>query len=246
MSRKDEEQTKMERAKNELKKGEEESAATAVVGQSRGGNTHVSGVLNKPVKMISIALLLIAIAFGGIIGFFSSSILKKESTVSVEQIREIAKLATAEAYITVTMKQEDHKLFGNNLPFNVKLPGTKREVLMVVPATVIAGVNLKEVTSDDIKVNEDEKKLEIVLPRATLIQEPAILMDRVEYITDEGILGGKVELDKGFNLLKEAQKDIKKEVDEIGLLQSAEESAEKFLKGFFENLDYTTVEVTFK
>lgn len=243
MSKKDEEQTQVKRAKKELKKSYEESAATAVVGQSRG-NTNVSGTFNKLIKILPIALLIIAIVVGNI-WFLSSNTFKKESTVSVEQIREIAKLATAEAYVTVTIEQEDHKLFGNNLPFKIKLPGTKREVLMVVPATVIAGVDLKGVTSDDIKVNEDEKKLEIVLPRATLLQEPAILMDRVKYISDEELFRGEVKLDEGFDLAAEAQEDIKNEIIEIGLLESAEESAEKFLKGFFENLGYT-VEIAFK
>ena len=64
------------------------------------------------------------------------------------------------------LEQEDNKIFGKDIQFN--LPGTKQEILLVVPATVIAGVDLKEVTSSDIQVNEEEKEIEITLPRATL------------------------------------------------------------------------------
>ena len=92
---------------------------------------------------------------------------------------------------------------------------------------------------------ENKKELEIVLPRATLIQEPAILMDHVKTISDEGLLRGEVKWDEGFDLAAEAQGDIKDEAIKIGLLESAEKSAEKVLEGFFGNLGYT-VKLTFK
>ena len=247
MSKKDEALTQIERVLKELKKGEEESAATAVVGQNRG-NANISGALIKLVfklwgfRIFLTVLLLVVIASGATWLFFGSTF-KKESTIAVEQVREIAKLATAEALVTVTIEEEDNKLFGKNIPVN--LPGTKRELLLVVPATVIAGVDLKGITSDDIKVNENKKELEIVLPRATLIQEPAILMDHVKTISDEGLFRGEVKWDEGFDLAAEAQGDIKDEAIKIGLLESAEKSAEKVLEGFFGNLGYT-VKLTFK
>ncbi len=247
MSKKDEALTQIERVLKELKKGEEESAATAVVGQNRG-NANLSGALIKLVfklwgfRIFLTAVLLVVIA-SGVSWLFFGSTFKKESTISVEQVREIAKLATAEALVTVTIEEEDNKLFGKNI--SVNLPGTKRELLLVVPATVIAGVDLKGITSDDIKFNENKKELEIVLPRATLIQEPAILMDHVKTISDEGLFRGEVKWDEGFDLVAEAQGDIKDEAIKIGLLESAEKSAEKVLEGFFGNLGYT-VKLTFK
>ena len=247
MSKKDEALTQIERVLKELKKGEEESAATAVVGQNRG-NANISGALIKLVfKLwgfrIFLTILLLVVIASGVTWLFFGSTFKKESTIAVEQVREIAKLATAEALVTVTIEEEDNKLFGKNIPVN--LPGTKRELLLVVPATVIAGVDLKGITSDDIKVNENKKELEIVLPRATLIQEPAILMDHVKTISDEGLFRGEVKWDEGFDLAAEAQGDIKDEAIKIGLLESAEKSAEKVLEGFFGNLGYT-VKLTFK
>lgn len=247
MSKKDEALTQIERVLKELKKGEEESAATAVVGQNRG-NANISGALIKLVfKLwgfrIFLTVLLLVVGVSGVTWLFFGSTFKKESTISVEQVREIAKLATAEALVTVTIEEEDNKLFGKNI--SVNLPGTKRELLLVVPATVIAGVDLKGITSDDITVNENKKELEIVLPRATLIQEPAILMDHVKTISDEGLFRGEVKWDEGFDLAAEAQGDIKDEAIKIGLLESAEKSAEKVLKVFFGNLGYT-VKLTFK
>ena len=246
MSKKDEALIQIERVLEELKKGDEESAATAVVGQNRG-NTNISGTLFKilfkfwGLKMFLIALLLIALTFGSTWLFFGSTF-KNESTVFIEQVQELATLATAEAHVTVTIEEEDNKLFGNNIAIN--LPGTKRELLLIVPATVIAGVDLKGITSDDIKVNDDIKELEIILPKATLIHDPAIQMDDVKTFSDEGIFRGEVKWNEGFDLAAIAQKDIKDKAIEIGLLESAEKSAEKVLKGFFSNLGYT-VKITF-
>lgn len=249
MKKKEEALTQLEHVLQELKKGEEESAATSVVvGQSRS-NTNISGALFKVifkfwgVKILLIALLLLAITSGGIWWLFSGSTYKKESTTFIEHIQDLATLATAEAHVKVVIKEEDNKLFGNDIPVN--FPGTKREVLLVVPATVIAGVDLKGVTSNDIKVNEEKKELEISLPRASLVQEPSIQMDRVQTFSAEGLFRGKVKWDEGFNLVAVAQEEIKEEAIEIGLLESAEKSAEKVLEGFFSNLGYT-VKVTFE
>lgn len=247
MNKKDKVLTQFESVLKELKKGEEESAATAVVGRSRG-NANISGALFKlifklwGVKMFLFTLLLIAI-ISGVAWFFSESTLKKESTTFVEQVQELATLATAEAHIKVIIEEEDNKLFGNDISIN--LPGTKREILLIVPATVIAGVDLKGITSDDIKINDNEKELEIVLPRATLIQDPTIQMDSVKTFSNEGLFRGEVQWKEGFDLAAEAQEEVKEEAIEIGLLESAEKSAEKVLKGFFSNLGYT-VKITFR
>lgn len=247
MSKKEKALTQFEDALKELKKGEEESAATSVVGPSRG-NINISGALFKlvfkywGVKILMILLILIVIAFG-IIWSFSGSTYKKESTTFVEQIHELATLATAEAHVKVVIEEEDNKVFGKDIPVN--FPGTKRELLLIVPATVTAGIDLKEITSDDIQVDEKEKLLEINVPQATLLQEPAIQMDRVQTFSDEGLFRGEMKWDEGFNLAAEAQQKIKDEAIEMGLLTSAEKNAEKALKSFFSNLGYT-VELTFK
>lgn len=247
MSEKDEVLTQLEMVLKELKKGEEESAATAVVGRSRG-NANFSGALFKLIfklwgtKIFLFTSLLIVI-ISAVAWCLSGSTLQKESTTFVEQVQELATLATAEAHIKVVIEEEDNKLFGKDI--SVNLPGTKREILLIVPATVIAGVDLKGITSNDINVNDDEKELEIVLPRATFIQDPTIQMDSVKTFSDEGLFRGEVQWKEGFDLAAEAQEEIKNEAIEIGLLESAEKSAEKVLKGFFSNLGYT-VEITFK
>lgn len=192
------------------------------------------------VKNILITILAAIVIFAGV-WLFTGSNFKKESTTFVEQVQELATLATAQAHVKVILEQEDNKLFGKDI--QVDLPGTKRELLLVVPATVTAGVDLKEVTSEDIKIHE--KEIDIVLPHAQFIQEPAIQMEQVRTFSDEGLLRGETKWDEGFDLAAEAQDQLKAESIEIGLLQTAEKNAEKVLKKFFGTLGYS-VEISYK
>lgn len=202
----------------------------------------------EPIKKrrygIIISTLLLILLLGSMATwFFVGNASKDKTSVTVDQIREIATLATAEAHLKIIIEEENNELLGIKLPFN--LAGTKQKILLIVPGTVIAGVDLKEITSEDIDINEEEKKLNIILPKASFLQEPAIDMNEVAHVSDEGLLRGEVTFDEGTVLMKKAQQNIKDEAIEIGLLTTAEQNAEKFLIGFFDNLGYE-VSVTFK
>ncbi|RKQ27967.1 DUF4230 domain-containing protein [Oceanobacillus halophilus] len=192
---------------------------------------------------IAIITLIIAVITAGSFWKLSGSTFQQETTAFVEQIHDLATLATAEAYLKTVIEQEDNKLFGKEIGLNV--PGTKRELLLIVPATVIAGVDLKGITEKDIRVNEEEKMLEIILPDAELIQDPAIQMDQVRAFSEKGLFRGEVKWEEGFDLAAYAQDQIKQEAIDTGLLQTAEVHAEKVLSEFFGNLGYS-VTLTFK
>lgn len=236
--------SQIESAMEEINSGKDETAAAYAVEHRKrvsvfSGKSSIRLLGFKNIAFILIvAVLIIASAW-----VFKDSTFSKESTTFVEQVQDLAVLATAEAHVKIIMEQEDNKLLGKDIP--IDLPGTKRELLLVVPATVIAGVDLKAVTSDDVKIDEKEKRMEIILPRPTFIQDPAIQMDQVKTYSDEGLFRTETKWDEGFNLAAEAQDEILAESKAIGLLQTAQENAEKVLKEFFGNLGYT-VEISFK
>lgn len=248
MSKDDKFPAQYEDAWQELIKGKEETSATVAL-EERVKLPKRFGIEKKLVhKSISIrnklvVILAVLVVGAGIWLFTGNGTLKKENTTFVEQVQELATLATAQAHVKVVIEQEDNKLFGKDI--QVDLPGTKRELLLVVPATVTAGVDLKEVTTDDIKIVEKEKEIRMVLPHAEFIQEPAIQMDKVRTLSDEGLLRGETKWDEGFDLAAEAQNQIKAETIEIGLLQTAEKNAEKVLKEFFGTLGYS-VEISYR
>ncbi|WP_246521680.1 MULTISPECIES: DUF4230 domain-containing protein [Ornithinibacillus] len=229
----------LENMLDELKKGEDESTATAVVGRRKGRT--MFGAFSKlffrfwGIRILIIVIILAIFIFGGM-RFFSGSTLKKETTTYVEQVQDLATLATAQAHLKVVIEQVDNKLFGNEISIN--FPGTKRELILIVPATVTAGVDLKTLDSDAIKVDEKNKEIKIALPKATLLQDPAIQMDGVRAFSDEGLFRGNVRWDEGFDLAAEAQKEAEEEAIEVGLFDSAEENARKLLEEFFGELGY--------
>jgi hypothetical protein len=244
---KDEKIAQLERILLELKEAQQQSAATIAVGHNSRTLSPPKGIFKSFIKagalkiilpMVILAFLIGVIASGGI-GLFTGSNSKQESVTFVEQVQELATLATAEAYMKVVIKQEDNKTF-----LKKNILGTKRELLLVVPATVIAGVDLKGITSEDMVINEELKEIDITLPHAKLIQDPSVQMDKIEGLDKGGLFRADFKMNEGFEKLAEAQEQISQEAISVGLLDTAEKNAEKVLKEFFKNIGYT-VNVTF-
>ncbi|MFC4322603.1 DUF4230 domain-containing protein [Litchfieldia salsa] len=240
---KDERIAHLERQLLELMEAQQQSAATIAVDHRSRSFSPPKGIFRFFLKakiMLAILILLVLVITSGAIWLSTGSNVKQESFTFVEQIRDLATLATAEAHVKEVIHQEDNKKF-----FDINLPGTKRELLLVVPATVIAGVDLKGITSKDMDINEETKEIEITLPHAELIQEPSIQMDKIQAVVDGGLFRGDIKWDEGFDLAAGAQEQIREEAISVGLLDTAEKNAEKVLKEFFKNIGYT-VNVTFE
>ena len=154
----------------------------------------------------------------------------------MERIQEMSSLATAQGFVKAVIEQEDNQLFGKEI--NADLPGTKRKLLMVVPGTVLAGVDLQGIDEKDIVVDEEKKEIQLTLPRAEILQEPSIDTDNIKTFSVEGIFRNDVDWNEGFALAEVAKDQISQEAIEQGILQAAEKNAEKSLKGFFEQLGY--------
>lgn len=246
LEEKDEKIAQLERQLSELKEAYQQSAATIAAEHNTRTLSPPKGLfksfLNAGRLKIILAILVLAITIGGIWLFVGSNF-KHESATFVENVQELSTLATAKAYIKAVIHEEDNKIFGKDISKN--LPGTKRELLFVVPGTVIAGVDLKRVTSEDMAMNEKTKEIDITLPHAEFIEDPALQMDKRIIIVNGGLFRGDIERDEAFNLTARAQEQIRQDADSIGLLATAEENAEKALKEFFKNMGYS-INVTFK
>jgi hypothetical protein len=231
-----------EMAKNEAFSASRETAATLALDSSRKtGLVFPTFIKLFKLKVMMFVILLALVGSLSVffyLNYFASSTYKSETISIVESVQELATLATAEAVVTTIVKEEDNKLFNQEIDIN--LPGTKRTLLLIVPATVIAGVDLKSVTDENIKINEDKKEITLTIPRATLIQEPSIQMEQVQTYSEEGLFRSEVHWDEGYDLAAKATIEIKNEAIEMGLLTKAEESAKKVLSSFFHNLGYST------
>ena len=235
---KDEKIAQLERLLVELTASQQQSAATIAVDyNSRSLSTPKRGLKYflkaSGLKIILVVLALVIAAVG--ILLFSGNPFKQKSVTFVEEVK---------AHMKTVLQEEDNKILGKDIPFNFELPGTKREILLIVPATVIAGVDLKGITSKDMTINEEIKEIDITLPHAELIQEPSVQMDKIQTFVDGGLFRDDVKWDEGFDLADKAQEQISQEAISEGLLTTAEKNAEKVLKEFFKNIGYT-INVTF-
>lgn len=188
-----------------------------------------------------IFFLLVVIVVGILIGigsfkqfFGAEPVVEKGSFI--ESMKELSSLASSQAYVKAVIEKEDNQIFGKEI--NTNFPGTKRKLLLVVPGTVTAGVDLQNVDEDHLKLNEEDKTLAITLPRATIIQEPSLQFEQVQAFSVEGIFREDVNWEEAYELAAEAKTLVKEEAIAQGLLEMAEKNAESTLKEFFSQLGY--------
>lgn len=168
---------------------------------------------------------------------------KIETAVLVERMNDLNELTTAEAYTKVLIERTNNKIFGQEI--SIAIPGTEQKVLVVVPGTVRAGVDLSELTEKQVRVDESQKTLEITLPKPTILGTPSLALDKVKVFSSEGIFRDEATIKEGYDLANQAQKEMLKEVETEGLLTKAQDNAEESLKNMFGLVNYK-VEVKFE
>jgi hypothetical protein len=227
----------------ELKDSSQQTSATAVLDRGKvrlpffkAGKAIFSVWKSKFLIMLLIMILVISGVSIGMYSWLAGSTFQQEQGSFVEQIKDMNSLATAQAFTKAVIEQEDNKFFGKEI--SADLPGTKRKLLLVVPGTVLAGVDLKKVSENDILVDEEGKEMKIELPRAEILQSPSIDTENVKTFSVEGIFRNEVDWEEGFALAEVAKDLIQQEAIDQGLLETAEKNAEKSLKEFFKQLGY--------
>ena len=230
--------------KQELNKGEEEQASAAVELNNREIRFPTFG-LNKrkrrwSKKIILILLVVIILLVAGLVGIWKVAFPKEpviRTSAYLEQMKDLSTLATSQAYIKVILEKEDNELFGKEISTNI--PGTKRKILLVVPGTVTAGVDLSHINSNQIEINEEGKTIDLTIPKAAFLQDPSVDFDQVETYSISGIFRSDVKWEEAYELMDEAKETIEQEAIEQGILEKAEENAEKTIKEFYEQLGYS-------
>ena len=240
----------IERLLKELKAAEAESAVTVEEVQERPSGVWKVGKIifslwrKSFITIIALTILLVvAIPFATIYFLKQGSTFTEDKGTFIEHIQELNELATAEAYTKAVIKRQDNKLFGQSIGLNV--PGTNRQLLVVIPGSVKAGVDLSAVTADDLNVNESAKTVKLQLPAATFLGGAEIFFDKVEVYSFEGIFREKANIEEAYELAEEAKNMIVEETKEQGVLQTAQQNAEKALQEMFSFAGYD-VTIEFK
>lgn len=232
----------IERLLKELKAGEAETAVTVEETEKRPpGFWRVGKVLfswRRKTFLLVALLMLMAIAVPFTVFYFltSGSTFKEENILFLERIQDLNELATAEAYTKVVIKEEDNELFGKSLGMN--LPGTKRQIFVIIPGSIKAGIELSDLTEKDIKVDHEKRIATLTLPPAQFLGGAEISFDNVEVFTSEGLFREKVSIEKAYELADKAKNLIEEETKAQGVLQTAERNAEKTLQEIFSFAGY--------
>jgi hypothetical protein len=237
--------SELEEVVRQLKQAQEETSAAAVAADSsflqgreekKQFGVRLSGLLSK--KRLLLILVLLAALSGFAWAWSILSLQEKPSQAFfVTGVRELSALATAEAYVVTTLEGSDNKIFG--IDIDVDVPGTKRTYLFVVPAKMLAGVDLKQVTEEDVVIDHKNKTVEITLPHAVFLEE-AIQMEQIKVFTDEGLFRSSTDFKEGLKLLSEEQVlgKLREEAGAAGILQTAERNAERALQELYGRLGY--------
>lgn len=190
-----------------------------------------------------ILLLILSLPFVAFYMLKQGSTFTEQKGVFLEQIQDLKELATAEAYTKVIIERQDNTLFGQSIGLN--LPGTKRQLLVVIPGSVKAGVNLAELTEKDVIIDEENKTAKLTLPPATFLGGAEIYFDQVEVYSYEGLFREKANIEEAYELAAEAKGLILEETAGQGVLSMAQQNAEKTLREMFSFAGYE-VTIEFK
>jgi Protein of unknown function (DUF4230) len=233
----------IERLLAELKASKEQSAVTVDTVKGRPFGFWRAGKLflslwKKSFLIVAllILLLLIALPFAAFYMLKQGSTFTEDKGVFLEQILDLKELATAEAYTKVIIERQDNTLFGQSI--GLDLPGTKRQLLVVIPGSVKAGVNLSGLTEKDVVVDEENKTAKLTLPPATFLGGAEIYFDKVEVYSYEGVFREKANIEEAYALAAEAKELILEETAGQGVLTMAQQNAEKTLREMFSFAGY--------
>ncbi len=187
------------------------------------------------VLIVVFLLLLVALPLGAW-WMFQGSTATESKGAFLERMQDLNELSTAEAFSRVIIEREDNEVFGQQI--GLDLPGTKRQLLVVIPGSVRAGIDFSEITEEDIEVDEEARTATLTLPKADFLGGPELFMDEVEVFSYEGLFRGDADISEAFELADEAKKLMLEETREQGVLELAEKNAVRSVEEMFQLVDY--------
>lgn len=191
---------------------------------------------NSFLVLVAVLLLLLIALPLGTWWMIQGSTATESKGAFLEQIQDLNELSTAEAFSKVIIEREDNELFGQDI--GIDLPGTKRQLLVIIPGSVRAGIDFSQITEEDIVVDEKAKTATLTLPKADFLGGPELFMDQAEIYSYEGLLRGDGDIAEAFDLADEAKRLMLEETRGQGVLELAESNAEKSVQEMFKLVDY--------
>lgn len=157
----------------------------------------------------------------------------EESTVTVEEVRELNELATVQTTASVPVPQESGNITG--VPEFI----SGESLLLIAAGDVRAGVDLDDLEQGDVRVEGENVTIDLPEPE---ILSSGLDEDRTRvYDREQGLLNFSPDEDLETEARREAVAEIEAAARENGIMGRAQENAENSLRAFIRSLGFEEV-----
>lgn len=178
--------------------------------------------MKKAKKMFFGLLALIVIIFGSYFIGMKGGLLKTETKVSSEIIKN--QILSVKELTTLKYKYTNVGSFENQQEFyGMKLPFTQKKFIISYDGEVNAGINLEEAK---VSLNEADKKINIQIPHAVILNH-VIDEDSLTIFDEKNSIFNQLEVKDFSDFRKDKMKKIEKELEEKGFLEEADEKTKE-------------------
>ncbi|MCX6557135.1 MAG: DUF4230 domain-containing protein [Candidatus Aminicenantes bacterium] len=154
-------------------------------------------------------------------------------SVGVRTLKDLAELATVEYSVTKIVSYKDVAWYGD------------RKILFEAAATVKAGIDLNELTDQDIKL-ENDSAVTVTLPAPKILLFNMKPENMREIFNESGILRSDFSNQEKDGLLSQGEKDIRAKVGRMDILQRAARNARILLESWLKKMGFQAVHVVFR
>jgi len=211
-------------------------------------------------KWFTLAIITLAIIFGGIF-WYTTSLRKQEQaqiqvnidkTVIVQKVQKLSKLETIDQTMQRDIQIEINS--GDLKFFDVTLLQNKRTQKVAATGTVTAGVDLNKLSSDNIKVVNNEVTVDLPAPeifnvniiedKTTILKDDLTLLFRLQDILNNS---KRVELNDILQqqVIKQIKNGLVDAACQDNILDKAGENSKSTISDLLKNSGYKTVTVNY-
>ncbi|HAA84831.1 MAG TPA: hypothetical protein DCE14_00550 [Kosmotogaceae bacterium] len=197
--------------------------------------------------------LIIAVLMLVITGLVIVILLKKKTIITsssiLGRIEKIAELTTARLTVKHITEISNLSVLKNILPIAM------RNMVLIIPVSIRGYIDLRSIKSEElsVKISKDSNSISLTVPSPQLdLSIPLPSLSEARIINQSGILvklGDFIRGEDRFAMIQRSMPQIEKEVKEAclqdGLLETAQDSARNFFKGFLMGLGFSDVNVDF-
>jgi hypothetical protein len=206
--------------------------------------TTIGGCLLPPTLLIGLLLLAGAAYFFGRQSGMQSvptpqptpqTIVQTRGAV-VEQVQQISRLETTQYTIRDVVSVEREGRF-------MGIGGER--ILLVVRGTVVAGIDLRKITADDVTLSEDGKTLTLHMPAAEIFSYTINPSQTEVYDHKTGLFGLLPESEDSILLeaMQVGEQKLLQAACEDGIMQTATDNAEQTLEELLQALDVAQITI---